>query len=78
MTLAAFNITKAKDASGNDIDAKSEWLPGLISRPKEFVCSIKPRSEKAEALIRSVGELPVDKSDAEALSNVQWSRSPVF
>ncbi|KLO15926.1 cytochrome P450 oxidoreductase OrdA-like protein [Schizopora paradoxa] len=79
MTLAAFNITKAKDAAGNEIDAKSEWLPGLISRPKEFVCSITPRSSKAEALVRSIEEEhPVDKNDAETLSNVQFSRSPVF
>jgi len=79
MTLAAFNITKAKDASGGDVDAKSEWLPGLISRPKEFACSITPRSEKAEALIRSVeDEHPFGKNDAETLSKVQWSRTPEF
>ena len=79
MTLAVFNITKAKDVNGNEIDAKSEWTPGLISRPKEFVCSVTPRSAKAEALIRSAAEEhPCDKNDAEAMSSVQWSRSPEF
>lgn len=73
MSLAAFNITKAKDDCGNVIEAKSEWTPGLISRPMEFKCSVIPRSAKAETLIKSINhEHPAESSDAESLVSLNW------
>ncbi|KLO08559.1 cytochrome P450 [Schizopora paradoxa] len=73
MTLAVFNINKAKDASGTEIEPLYEYTPGLISHPKEFKCSITPRSEKAVALIRSVEiEHPFEPSDSDKLANLSW------
>ncbi|TFY72458.1 hypothetical protein EVG20_g545 [Dentipellis fragilis] len=54
MTLAAFDITKARDASGNEITPPGDYLPSIVSHAAPFKCSIKPRSEKAAALISSV------------------------
>jgi len=76
MSLAVFNISKAKDASGNVVELQYEYTNGIISRPKDFVCSIVPRSEKSAALIRSVEEdHPFERSDAEALVNLEWEEN---
>ena len=40
----------------------------LVSHPKEFACSVLPRSTKAAELIRSIeDEHPFEPSDAAAL-----------
>jgi len=53
-TLAAFDVTKAVDEeSGVEITPPVEYDSGTICHPKPFKCSIKPRSLKAEALIRA-------------------------
>ncbi|KAJ7485390.1 cytochrome P450 [Mycena latifolia] len=50
MTLATFTISKAiKD--GAPIEPVEDYHPGSISRPAAFLCSIKPRSAEAAALI---------------------------
>uniref|UniRef100_A0A0W0FEP3 Cytochrome P450 n=1 Tax=Moniliophthora roreri TaxID=221103 RepID=A0A0W0FEP3_MONRR len=49
--LAAFDITKAKDEAGNEIEIDAAYSDGVISHPGEFRCSITPRSDKARALI---------------------------
>ncbi|EPQ59616.1 cytochrome P450 [Gloeophyllum trabeum ATCC 11539] len=54
MSLAAFDIAKVVDASGNVLEPVLDNTSGTISHPKPFPCSIKPRSPKAEALIRSI------------------------
>ncbi|TDL20094.1 cytochrome P450 [Rickenella mellea] len=56
MSLAVFNITKARDEHGIEIEPGCEFTSGMISHPKPFRCDIKPRSAKAAALVRSVDE----------------------
>lgn len=75
MSLAAFNIRKARDASGKEIDPEVKFTPGIISHPAEFKCDIKPRSARAEQLVRSVEEEhPWEESDAEALKGLKWEQ----
>ncbi|ESK94246.1 cytochrome p450 [Moniliophthora roreri MCA 2997] len=49
--LAAFDITKAKDEAGDEIEIDVVYSDGLVSHPEEFRCSITPRSDKAQALV---------------------------
>lgn len=50
MTLAAFDITSAVE-NGVSIIPKHENTSGTISYPEAFKCVIKPRSERAAALV---------------------------
>ncbi|PPQ96482.1 hypothetical protein CVT26_010476 [Gymnopilus dilepis] len=52
MTLASFDITKSV-VNGVVIEPKQEQTTGTISHLKPFVCTIKPRSQKAIDLIMS-------------------------
>jgi len=71
--LSAFDIGKGKDASGNTIEPLYEYTPGVISHPKDFLCSVTPRSDKAAQLVKSVEfEHPAQHSDAEVLASVRW------
>ncbi|KZT41729.1 cytochrome P450 [Sistotremastrum suecicum HHB10207 ss-3] len=50
--LALFDITKPKDAFGNDIEPDLEYESGAaVSRPKPFKCCITPRSDASAALL---------------------------
>ncbi|KAF9525565.1 OrdA protein [Crepidotus variabilis] len=49
--LATLNVEKALDAQGSPIIPVHEMTDGVISYPKPFQCSIKPRSAKASSLI---------------------------
>ncbi|KLO17020.1 cytochrome P450 [Schizopora paradoxa] len=72
-SLAAFTIGKAKDSNGNEITPAEDYTNGIISRPKDFVCAIKPRSEKAFALIKAVeDEHPFEPSHSTELFNLEW------
>nr|GAT53684.1 predicted protein [Mycena chlorophos] len=51
--LATFDISKAVDANGSIIEPKYDFFAGLIVTPLSFKCSLKPRSEKAVALIKA-------------------------
>ncbi|KAJ6477370.1 cytochrome P450, partial [Mycena vitilis] len=51
--LSTFNIAKAKDAAGNEIDINPRYSDGMISHPQAFVCSITPRSETAKNLVEA-------------------------
>ncbi|TFY79433.1 hypothetical protein EWM64_g4581 [Hericium alpestre] len=53
MVLSMFNISKATE-NGVPITPKQEYVDGLISHPKPFNCSIKPRSDQAVAIIKSI------------------------
>jgi len=53
MSLAVFDVSKSVDDSGRVIEPIVEYTDGTISHPKPFSCSIKPRSEKSEALIHA-------------------------
>ncbi|KDQ08761.1 hypothetical protein BOTBODRAFT_59124 [Botryobasidium botryosum FD-172 SS1] len=50
--LATFNISKARDEAGNEIEPKVKYVSGLISRLEDFECSIQPRSVQAAEFIR--------------------------
>ncbi|OCH85714.1 cytochrome P450 [Obba rivulosa] len=50
--LATLNITKAIDANGVEITPMTDDLPGLLSYPKPFRCTIRPRSETHASLVR--------------------------
>ncbi|EPS99953.1 hypothetical protein FOMPIDRAFT_1123536 [Fomitopsis schrenkii] len=50
--LATFNIRKARDATGNEIIPPIEFTSGSVTHPRDCVCSIMPRSERATELIR--------------------------
>jgi len=72
MILSVFDISKAKDEYGKDIEVKNEWTAGLISRPKDFKCRITPRSSHAVSLIRSIEDEIDERNDADALENLNW------
>ncbi|TDZ33843.1 Multifunctional cytochrome P450 monooxygenase [Colletotrichum spinosum] len=68
--LVTFDIKKAVDASGKEIDPEIVTTSGLICRPVDFPYSIKPRSEKAIELIRSVeGKHPWGDEDAQLVQD---------
>ncbi|KAJ7080831.1 cytochrome P450 [Mycena belliarum] len=52
--LATFDITKAVREDGQIIEPTYEYLPGLVSMPFPFKCSIKPRSQRAAELIQAM------------------------
>ncbi|KAJ6466205.1 cytochrome P450 [Mycena sanguinolenta] len=54
--LSTFNIVKAKDATGKEIDIDPKCSDGLISHPEPFACSITPRSEMAKTLVQATAE----------------------
>jgi len=71
MTAVVFNVSKAKDEFGQDIEPIVEYTSGLISHPKPFKCSLSPRSEHAIALVRSVvEEHPFVEGDSEILESL--------
>ena len=73
MVLATFNIRKPIGADGHVIEPTPSFTTGVISKPNDFECDIKPRSAKAEHLIRTVEEdHPWGESDAAKLAGVQW------
>ncbi|KAM6489945.1 Cytochrome P450 [Amanita muscaria] len=55
--LSVFNISKAKDENGNEIDIDvGAFTDAFISHPMPFKCSIVPRSQEAEASIRNAAK----------------------
>ncbi|KAM6498922.1 Cytochrome P450 [Amanita muscaria] len=51
--LATFNVFKAKDEHGNEIDVDDQaFTDSLAMHPLPFKCSITPRSHQAESLVR--------------------------
>ncbi|KAF8626927.1 hypothetical protein AX17_006428 [Amanita inopinata Kibby_2008] len=60
--IAAFDISKAVDTSGNVIEPEQEFIPGLVwwssfvdfnSIPKSYKCSIKVRSKEYEDAVNA-------------------------
>ncbi|TFY58716.1 hypothetical protein EVJ58_g6245 [Rhodofomes roseus] len=51
--IATLDISKARDALGNEITPPGSYEPGLTSCPVHFECSIKARSQQAAELIAS-------------------------
>ncbi|KAF8147294.1 cytochrome P450 [Mycena galopus ATCC 62051] len=51
--LSTFNIAKAKDAAGNEIEIDPTYSDGFISHPETFACAITPRSDMARNLVQA-------------------------
>ncbi|KAF8139501.1 cytochrome P450 [Mycena galopus ATCC 62051] len=51
--LSTFNIAKAKDAAGNEIEIDPTYSDGIISHPDTFACAITPRSDMARNLVQA-------------------------
>jgi cytochrome P450 len=67
-TLATFQIGKARDAQGNEIEARLEAVPGMVNRPKEFSFKVAPRSVHHAELLRRIGaEHPFEEGDSSLL-----------
>ncbi|KAL7932805.1 cytochrome P450 [Trichoderma chlorosporum] len=65
--LAVFNISKATDEQGRQIEPKVEYVPGLISHPPGF-STFTVRSERHKELINAIEvDHPWEKSDADLL-----------
>ncbi|KAK7032333.1 hypothetical protein VNI00_013292 [Paramarasmius palmivorus] len=50
--LSTFDMKKALDQDGQEVDPEVEYNDGLVSHPSHFQCRFIPRSEKATELIR--------------------------
>lgn len=73
LSLAAFDIRKARDEDGNDIEPRVEFTSGIISKPLPFPCDVKPRSDVAARLVREVEkDYPWEKGDDEKLDEIKW------
>ncbi|RBR18975.1 hypothetical protein FVER53590_10070 [Fusarium verticillioides] len=67
--LAAFEIKKAVDGRGNEIEPQISVTPGLISHIRDFPYDIEPRSEKYAAMMRQVeDDHPWEQADATFLN----------
>ncbi|KAJ7764381.1 cytochrome P450 [Mycena metata] len=54
--LATFDITKAVDKDGQEIQPSYEFDSGFINNPLPFKCSIQPRCENAETLVAATNQ----------------------
>ncbi|KAJ7141788.1 cytochrome P450 [Mycena crocata] len=52
--LATFDISKAVDADGNEVDVEVKVLPGMASHSHPFACKFAPRSSASAALIEGL------------------------
>ncbi|CAG9981150.1 unnamed protein product [Clonostachys byssicola] len=62
-TIAVFNISRAVDSQGFEIDPILEVQPGIVAHPKEYPYRLTPRSEAHALLIRS--NLPAGIEDGQ-------------
>lgn len=70
-SLAVFNIRKAVDKNGKEIEVDARPKPGILTYPTEFDFQIEPRSEGHVQLIRQLErEHPWEASDAGLLDNM--------
>ncbi|KAH8093136.1 cytochrome P450 [Cristinia sonorae] len=54
--VATMDITRAKDAQGQEIVPPLEFTSGFVSRPKPFKCVFSPRSPRAVELIHQLNQ----------------------
>lgn len=67
-TLAVFNISKAVDDQGMEIEVKLEATPGVVNHPVDFPYKITPRNAKKANIVRAIEiEHPQEESDASLL-----------
>ncbi|KAF7348394.1 Cytochrome P450 [Mycena sanguinolenta] len=55
--LSTFDIAKAKDENGKEIEIEPVFADGLVSHPKPFQCSIIPRNDIIRQLITNMTDL---------------------
>ncbi|KJZ68017.1 hypothetical protein HIM_12592 [Hirsutella minnesotensis 3608] len=73
-TLAAFNIGRAVDSQGVEIEAYLKVTPTLVAHPKEFPYRIEPRSFRHAELVRNIEvEEPCVQSDDSGLLSELWN-----
>ncbi|KAJ5424189.1 Cytochrome P450 E-class group I [Penicillium cf. griseofulvum] len=53
-SLAVFDIAKGLEEDGKEVDLPAGFSTGIISHPSPFHVQVRPRSEHAQGLIRSV------------------------
>ncbi|TBU61960.1 hypothetical protein BD310DRAFT_812052, partial [Dichomitus squalens] len=58
--LHTFNITPALDDRGQPVVIEPRMKNALVSGPVDCRCTIKPRSARAEAIIREVSSDPFE------------------
>jgi hypothetical protein len=51
--LATFDLRKALDEQGNEIEPSLELISGIIVHPASFRCRFEPRSEAALRLLQA-------------------------
>lgn len=66
-TMWAFNILKAKDASGQAIEPPTGTHPGFLAVPVKFPCVFEPRSQKHADIVDQEWLSVKDKG-------AEWSR----
>ncbi|KAF2144960.1 uncharacterized protein K452DRAFT_356306 [Aplosporella prunicola CBS 121167] len=72
--LWAFEISKARDADGNEVPVDTNDLrPGAVATINPFRVTVKPRSEKKVALVRRIWE---EEREALLDEDEQWRESP--
>ncbi|CAI7597243.1 unnamed protein product [Penicillium glandicola] len=72
-SLAVFDITRIPGASDKESHLSDGFLPGIISHPSPFRAQIRPRSEDARILIKSIEtEDPWLKGDSEVFDQFKW------
>ncbi|KAJ2918114.1 hypothetical protein MD484_g2319, partial [Candolleomyces efflorescens] len=52
--LSAFEIKKVVGEDGKEVEPKKEFVSSMVSHPKPFDCTLKPRSAELEKLILSL------------------------
>nr|BAK09491.1 cytochrome P450 [Postia placenta] len=52
--IAMLNIRKARDSVGNEIEPVVDYNSGFLSHPKQFACSIEPRSDKVAQMVKEM------------------------
>ncbi|KAF7348421.1 O-methylsterigmatocystin oxidoreductase [Mycena sanguinolenta] len=55
--LSTFDIAKAKNEAGKEIEIKPEFTDGTTSHPKPFKCSITPRNHVIKQLITNMTDV---------------------
>ena len=53
MSLAVFKVTKPV-VDGKVVEPPTDFTTGTVSHPPHYLCDIKPRSAKAEAILNSL------------------------
>lgn len=52
--LWGFDISRAVDAGGNEVEPNTKTVPGFLTVPQPFECAIRPRSAGRARVIREV------------------------